>query len=116
MAIQRRQLSTLDFSDVASGEMLNAVSPGDILRRDFMEPLGLSANALAKELKVPTNRVTGIINGTRALTADTALRLERYFGLSASAWLSLQKNFELRKAKQVFGAQINKEVSRRKIA
>ncbi len=78
--------------------MMRPISPGEVLREQ-LEELDMSANALASALHVPTNRVTGILNGTRALTPDTALRLERFFkGTTAQFWLNLQMGFELRKA------------------
>jgi antitoxin HigA-1 len=73
-------------------------------------PLGMSSNALATALRVPANRVTGIVNGTRAVTADTALRLARFFGTSAELWLNLQKTYELRVAEIEAGARIKREV------
>jgi addiction module HigA family antidote len=80
MRIQREHLDEIDFSDVADGtDLIPPVNPGEILRAEFMEPLGLSANALAKALHVPPNRITAILNGTRSIIADTALRLARYF-------------------------------------
>lgn len=100
MSIERNQIGQIDFSDVTVHGQLALVRPGDILRHDFMEPRGLSANALARGLNVPTNRITGILAGSRALTADTALRLERDFGMSAEAWLALQKRYELETARQ----------------
>jgi len=77
---------------------MRPVSPGEVLREQLDE-LGMSANALAAALHVPTNRVTGILNATRALTPETALRLERYFtGTTAQFWLNLQMGFDLRRA------------------
>ena len=77
---------------------MRPVSPGEVLREQLDE-LGISANALAAALHVPANRVSGIVNETRALTPDTALRLERFFvGTTAQFWLALQTNFELRRA------------------
>jgi addiction module HigA family antidote len=77
---------------------MRPVSPGEVLREQ-LEELDMSANALAAALHVPTNRVTGILNGTRALTPETALRLERYFsGTTAQFWLNLQTSFDLRRA------------------
>ncbi|WP_198295767.1 HigA family addiction module antitoxin, partial [Imhoffiella purpurea] len=66
---------------------MSPVTPGEVLREDFMEPLALSANALAKALHVPPNRITAILNGTRSITADTALRLARYFDVSVQTLL-----------------------------
>lgn len=77
---------------------MRPVAPGEILREQLDE-LGMSANALATALHVPANRVSGILNGTRVLTPETALRLERFFaGTSAQFWLNLQSHFDLRKA------------------
>jgi antitoxin HigA-1 len=77
---------------------MRPVPPGEVLREQ-LEELGMSANALAGALHVPTNRITGILNGTRALTPETALRLERYFrGTTAQFWMNLQSSYDLRKA------------------
>ena len=77
---------------------MRPVSPGEVLREQ-LEELGMSANALAGELHVPANRITGILNETRALTPETALRLERFFtGTTAQFWLNLQTSFDLRRA------------------
>lgn len=65
-----------------AAKMLGPVPPGEILMEEFMRPLGIGINALARDLAVPANRISGIINGTRAITADTALRLGKYFGVS----------------------------------
>jgi addiction module HigA family antidote len=79
---------------------MRPIHPGEILREDFLLPLGMSANALAQALHVPANRITMLVAEKRAMTADTALRLARYFGSSAELWLDLQKAFELRIAEQ----------------
>lgn len=76
---------------------MRPVHPGEILAEELVE-LGLSANALAHALYVPTNRITAILKGQRGITADTALRLSRYFGTTLMFWLNLQKTFELRKS------------------
>jgi addiction module HigA family antidote len=111
MTIQREQLDKIDFSDVTdSTEFMPPVTPGEILREDFMEPLGLSANALGKALRVPPNRITAILNGTRSITADTALRLARYLNTDPQSWLNLQKNYELEVAKRTVGRAIETEV------
>jgi len=114
MTIEREHLGKIDFSDVAEGaDLMTPVSPGEILREDFMEPLDLSANALAKALHVPPNRITAILNGTRSITADTALRLARYFNTTPQSWLNLQKSYELELAKRTVGQAIEAEVSPR---
>ena len=77
-------------------KLLDPITPGEILREDFMEPLGISINQLSRDLAVPPNRISEIVNGKRAITADTALRLQRYFGVEAQFWLNLQSEYDLR--------------------
>lgn len=91
---------------------MEPVHPGEILR-DELDELGLSARSLAAALDVPPNRVTQILNGQRALTADTALRLSRYFGTTAEFWLDLQKTYELRIAAIEHGEEIRSRVKPR---
>jgi len=76
------------------------------LREDFLKPLGLSANRLAMELQVPVTRVNDIARGKRAITADTALRLARYFGTTPQFWMNLQANYELEVAQDAHGPEI----------
>ena len=83
------------------------IHPGEHLAEALSE-LGISAAQLARELSVPTNRITGVLNGKRAVTADTALRLGHWFGTSAEFWLNLQKLYELRLAENEKGAEIRK--------
>jgi antitoxin HigA-1 len=83
------------------------IHPGEILREE-LELLDMSAAAFARQINVPTNRVTGILNEERAITADTALRLGHWFGTSADMWLNMQKLYELRLAEQEVGAEIRK--------
>lgn len=106
----------VDFADIDSGQRLPPVHPGDVLRHDFLEPLGLTAHALALALRVPPNRITTILAGERAVTAETALRLARHFGTSAGFWLNLQKNHELEVAERASGARIRAEVMPRHAA
>ncbi len=87
--------------------------PGALLRDAFLLPLELSANRLAADLRVPVTRITEILHQRRTITADTALRLERYFGVSADFWLALQKNYDLQTARQALGKQIVREVKPR---
>jgi antitoxin HigA-1 len=82
-----------------------AIHPGEHLAEE-LEALGMSAAELARQLKVPTNRVTGILNGQRAVTGDTALRLGHFFGTSAEFWLNLQSLYDLRLAEQKAGKSI----------
>jgi addiction module HigA family antidote len=83
------------------------IHPGEILKEE-LEILGVSAAELARQLHVPTNRITGILNEERAITADTALRLGHWFGTSAEMWLNMQKLYELRLAEKEKGAEIRK--------
>ena len=94
---------------------MKPVHPGEILRGELDE-IGLSANALSKELGVPVNRVTMILNGQRGVSADTALRLARYFGTTPQLWLNLQKTWELRRAEIAAGREIAKRVTPRQSA
>ena len=96
--------------------LLNPISPGEILREDFLKPLGISINQMGRDLDVPPNRISAILNGKRAITADTALRLERYFGVDAQTWLNLQSNYELRLAERQVGKQIERAVKPRQAA
>jgi antitoxin HigA-1 len=88
---------------------MRPIHPGEVLKGE-MEELGLSARQLAMALGVPTNRVTAIVHETRALTADTALRLARYFGTAPEFWLNLQSAYKLRRDQQQCGARIAEEV------
>lgn len=92
---------------------MRPIHPGEILV-DEMEALGLSANALAAALKVPANRISTIVKGSRGITADTALRLARYFGTSPEFWLTLQKSYELRVAERTAGPRIKRAVRPRR--
>ena len=94
---------------------MKPVHPGEVLR-DELDELGLSASALSKSLGVPANRMTMILNGQRGVSADTALRLARYFGTTPQLWLNLQKTWELRKAETEAGMEISKCVKPRKPA
>jgi antitoxin HigA-1 len=89
-----------------------AIHPGEILA-DELQELGMSAAELARTLHVPTNRITQILNGQRAITADTALRLGQWFGTGPELWLNLQKAYELRLAQQQIGQEIQQTIKRR---
>lgn len=78
---------------------IEPVHPGEVLRHDFMEPLGLSANALARRIEVPGNRISAIVAGNRGISGDTALRLAAAFGTTPEFWMNLQKSYELEVAK-----------------
>jgi addiction module HigA family antidote len=91
-------------------KLLPPVTPGEVLREEFMMPLGLSANRLAQALGVPANRITAILNGTRSVTADSALRLARCFGTSPEFWLNLQLLHDLEVARRASDKTIAKTV------
>ena len=96
----REDIHRTDSSDIASGETLPPITPGDILSHEFMRPLGLSARALARDLGCPANRITGIVNGTRAITAATALALAKRFATSAEFWMHMQVAHDLELARR----------------
>ena len=98
---------------MARKKLLDPIHPGEILFEEFMKPMDISINRLAREIAVPPGRISAIVNGKRAITADTALRLGKYFGVSAELWLGLQADFDLRIAKRIVGAQIDKQVHAR---
>jgi addiction module HigA family antidote len=87
--------------------------PGEILAEEFLAPLGMSVNALALSLRVPANRIGAIVKGQRSVSADTALRLARFFGTSAEFWINLQSAHDLSKAKADLGQSIQRDVSPR---
>lgn len=91
------------------------VHPGEILRDELTE-LGMSANAFAKALDVPANRITAILKGQRAITANTALRLARFFGTSARFWLNLQQSYDLKVTERTAGDKIRRTVRSRRAA
>jgi addiction module HigA family antidote len=94
-------------------KLLDLIPPGEILLEEFMRPMGISINALARAIAVPPNRVSAIVNGKRAITADTALRLGRYFGVSPEIWLDLQSDYDLRSARRRVGKEIEQRVPTR---
>jgi addiction module HigA family antidote len=81
-------------------EYLDPIHPGKILLEDFLKPMGISINKLAREIDVPPGRISTIVNGKRSITADTALRLGVYFGVSPELWLNLQADYDLRVARR----------------
>ncbi len=91
-------------------ERLPPIHPGEVLLEDFMKPLGLSQYRVAKDIGVPTLRINQIIRGQRSVTADTALRLARYFGTSADVWLRLQVRYDLEVAEGKIAKRIKREV------
>jgi addiction module HigA family antidote len=97
-------------------ELLDPIHPGEILGEEFLKPMGISINQLARDLDVPPNRISLIVNGERAITADTALRLGTYFGMSPELWLNLQSGYDLRVTRRTRGEEIRRRVRTRRAA
>ena len=91
-------------------KMLSNITPGEILEEDFLKPMGLSQYRLAKDISVPPRRINEIIKGERAITADTALRLGRYFKMSPQFWLNLQSHYDLEIQQDRLGRRLEREV------
>jgi addiction module HigA family antidote len=104
--------AAVDFAEILDrdAERVGPIHPGTILKEEFLQPLGISAYALAKAISVPRNRITEILHGERSITADTALRLGRFFGMSAEFWLGLQLDYELEVARATVGPRLDDEV------
>ena len=92
---------------------LDPIPPGEILLEDFMKPLDISINALARAIDVPPNRVSAIVNAKRSITADTALRLGKFFKVSPEVWLGLQTNYDLRVAQRDIWPEIENRIHAR---
>lgn len=116
MTVRIEQLGTTDFEEVVDreGAPVAPTRPGDVLQHDFMKPLGLTASALARALGVPVNRITSIVNGGRRVSADTALRLARYFGTTPELWLNLQSQYDLAISRSEHGDEIIREIQPRR--
>lgn len=93
-------------------KQLALIPPGEILFEEFMKPLGISINALSRAINVPPNRISEIVNGKRSITADTALRLGKYFNVSPELWLDLQSDYDLRVAQRTTWPEIEPHVRR----
>jgi addiction module HigA family antidote len=115
MSIKREDIDrrSVDFSDVRSGRRLPPVHLGEILRDEFLTPMGISVYALAHAIKVPRSRANDIVRGRRALTTDTAIRLGRYFGTSPEFWINLQARHDLDVADRTVRRRIEQEVTPR---
>jgi antitoxin HigA-1 len=105
----------VDHGDIVrpDAKRLPPLHPGEVLREEFLGPLGMSAYALAKALHVPVNRITAILTGERAISADTVLRLARFFGTTPEFWINLQGAHDLELAQAEHGAEIVAEVRER---
>ena len=91
-------------------KLLANITPGEILEEDFLKPMGLSQYRLAKDISVSARRINEIVKGERAITADTALRLGRYFKMSAQFWLNLQSHYDLERMEDRLGRRLEREV------
>lgn len=91
------------------GRLAN-IHPGEILLEEFLEPLGINQNQAARDMRVPPRRINEIVHGKRGITADTALRLARYFGMSAQFWLGLQVDYDLEEARLALDGRLESEV------
>jgi len=112
MGIDRNQLGGLDVSDVVTGERISPIHPGEVLREEFLIPLGMTAHALAMALQVPAPRIGDIVRERRTVTADTALRLAKYFGTSVEFWTGLQADYEVAGARAAMTDVLARIVSR----
>ena len=99
-----------------NGALMSPLHPGEMLREEFMKPLGLSANALAIALRVPVTRISEIVRERRGITADTALRLARYFNMSPEFWMRLQMDFDLESAQGALKEMLQHEIRPRPVS
>jgi addiction module HigA family antidote len=111
-AIARHDLDQgkIDFSDVATGDRIGNIHPGEILKEDFLAPLGITQYRLARDTGISQMTISKIVRGKQAITAETALRLGRYFGTSPQFWLGLQAAWDLERAKSALGDRLAGEV------
>ena len=91
-------------------KLLDNITPGEILEEEFLKPMAITQYRLAKDIGVPPRRINEIVKGQRAITADTALRLARYFGMAPQFWLNLQSNYDLEKVQGRLAGRLEKEV------
>ena len=99
-------VSTLELSTAQSSDLIELTHPGEILRLDFLEPMGVSAYKLSRAIGVQQTRISEIVRGQRDISAETSLLLDRFFGLSDGYWLRLQSNYDLRKARRTLTEKI----------
>ena len=110
MTIRRDALRRTDFSDISNGKRLAPVHPGDVLLKDFIEPMGVSRYRVAKNINVPQRRIDLICRGEAAVSAEMALRLGRLFGTTPEFWVSLQAQYDLEVAERAAGKEIARAV------
>jgi addiction module HigA family antidote len=95
---------------IMTQERLNPIHPGEVLLEEFLKPMGLSQNRLARQIKVPPRRINEIVLGKRGITADTALRLSLFFGTSAQVWMNLQSQYDLDIAQAALGDRLQQQI------
>jgi len=110
MTIKRSEIAATKFAGLLTGRRLATVHPGEILLRDFIEPLGLTRYRVAKAIRVPQRRVDEICAGKRAVTADTALRLGRFFEVEPQIWMNLQAQYDLEIAERESRRRVDRDV------
>ena len=110
MTIARESIRKTDFRAETTGKRLAHVHPGEVLLKDFIEPMGLTRYKVAKAIKVQQRRIDEICAGERGITAATALRLAKLFGVEAQTWMNLQAQYDLEIAERALSKQIDKEV------
>jgi len=113
MTIRREDIEAgrIDFSDVAGPERLPFTHPGTMLAKHHLKPLGITPYRLAKDIKVPLNRITAILSGKRGITPDTALRLARYLGTTSAYWMNLQAHYDLETTRRRSERRIHADVT-----
>lgn len=111
MTIERKALATMDFSSVSTGKKLKPVHPGEVLMKDFIEPMELTRYRVAKAINVPQRRIDEICSGQRAMSADTALRLGRLFGIDPQVWMNLQAQYDLEVARRGLRKRLEAEIT-----
>lgn len=111
MAIKRGDIGTLKFGRILTGRRLGPVHPGQVLMKDFIESLELTRYRVAKSIRVPQRRIDEICSGKRAISADTALRLGRYFGVEPQVWMNLQAQFDLEVAERDLRETVDSDVA-----
>ena len=111
MTINRKAIAGMDFSAVSTGRKLKPVHPGEVLLKDFIEPMALSRYRVAKGAGVAQRRIDEICSGQRAMTAETALRLGRFFGMEAQVWMNLQAQYDLEVAQRDLRKRLDAEVT-----
>ena len=103
-------ISEVRFEKAANKDRLPPIHPGEILREEFLTPLGMSPHELSMALRVPATRINDIVNEKRGITADTALRLARYFGTTSRFWMNMQASWELEVAEDAVGSVVDRDV------